>query len=276
VAAIEMGRHPEPPVLLMADRPPTLDASFGVMGPTASASGTRTSRSRARASSTRHRRFARAMPSPQPGPRAVRRATSTRRVARRVSRVRLLPMLPSGQPNRVRPVAAKGVSHATSRARKVALSRSRSRTAEPQYEREGFRSSRAQGAGACRIGVHRRRLDGDFVLRTPQSKIIRTGPAESLCNETIRMDDMIKQFAIVLGLGFALATAAIAETPSSPDQCMKAAFDLAQSAEDKKLPNDQLDRIEEMLTKMEDHCDAKQFTEAMAVAKDIEAVINKQ
>ena len=87
---------------------------------------------------------------------------------------------------------------------------------------------------------------------------------------------MIKQFAIVLGLGFALATAAIAETPSSPDQCMKAAFDLAQSAEDKKLPNDQLDRIEEMLTKMEDHCDAKQFTEAMAVAKDIEAVINKQ
>lgn len=87
---------------------------------------------------------------------------------------------------------------------------------------------------------------------------------------------MIKQFALAMGLAAVLSTAALAETPSSPDQCMKAAFDLAQSAENKKLPNDQLDKVEEMLTKMEDHCDAQQFNEAMAVAKDIEAEINRQ
>lgn len=87
---------------------------------------------------------------------------------------------------------------------------------------------------------------------------------------------MIKHTALAFGLGALLATGALAETPSTPDQCMKAAFDLAQSAEDKKLGNDELDKVEEMLTKMEDHCDAKQFSEAMAVAKDIEAAINKQ
>ena len=87
---------------------------------------------------------------------------------------------------------------------------------------------------------------------------------------------MIKQLAIAGIVGALVGTVALADTPSTPDQCMKAAFDLAQTAEDKKLPNDKLDKIEELLTKMEDHCDAKQFTEAMAVAKDIESAINQQ
>jgi len=87
---------------------------------------------------------------------------------------------------------------------------------------------------------------------------------------------MMKQLSLGAALAALLATGAMAADPETPDQCIKAAFDLAQSAEDKKLPNEKLDKIEEMLTKMEDHCDAKQFTEAMAVAKDIEAEINKQ
>ena len=65
-------------------------------------------------------------------------------------------------------------------------------------------------------------------------------------------------------------------TPASPDDCLKAASDLAQSAEDRKLNEDKLDKIEELLTRMETHCDAKQFVEAMAVAKDIKTMIETQ
>ena len=64
--------------------------------------------------------------------------------------------------------------------------------------------------------------------------------------------------------------------PASPDDCLKAASDLAQSAEDRKLTEDKLDKIEELLTKMETHCDAKQFVEAMSVAKDIKTMIETQ
>lgn len=61
--------------------------------------------------------------------------------------------------------------------------------------------------------------------------------------------------------------------PENPDQCLKAASDLAQSAEEHKLGEAQLDRIEDLLTKMETHCDARQYVEAMAVANDIKSLI---
>ena len=65
-------------------------------------------------------------------------------------------------------------------------------------------------------------------------------------------------------------------TPENPDQCLKTASDLAQSAEDRKLGEEKLDKIEDLLTKMETHCDAKQFVEAMNVAKDIKSIIETQ
>jgi len=76
------------------------------------------------------------------------------------------------------------------------------------------------------------------------------------------------------------ATPAPADTaaalPVDSNDCLKAASDLAQTAEEKKLGDDKLDKIDDLLTKMEVHCDAKQFTEAMAVAKDIKNVIELQ
>jgi hypothetical protein len=80
------------------------------------------------------------------------------------------------------------------------------------------------------------------------------------------------------------AAAAPAGTPApagvtavnSPEDCLKAAFDIAQTAEDKKLADDQLSKIEDLLTKMESHCDAKQFTEAANVGSDLKALIQKQ
>ena len=38
----------------------------------------------------------------------------------------------------------------------------------------------------------------------------------------------------------------------------------------------ELDKIEEMLTKMEGHCDAKQFQDAMVVHKDIKSLIEQR
>ena len=66
----------------------------------------------------------------------------------------------------------------------------------------------------------------------------------------------------------------VAESPA--DKCLMSALTLARSAEEKQISSDKLDRIEQMLAKMEDHCDAQQFNEAQATAKDIEAAINAQ
>ncbi|MGE5511209.1 MAG: hypothetical protein ACM31O_08170 [Bacteroidota bacterium] len=85
--------------------------------------------------------------------------------------------------------------------------------------------------------------------------------------------------------GFALSAAAVAlmagsalaqqaQPPTTADECLKAAFDLAQAAEEKHLGDDKLDRVEELLTKMESHCDANQFAEAMQVAGDIKSVLD--
>ena len=88
---------------------------------------------------------------------------------------------------------------------------------------------------------------------------------------------MLKKFALAAAATALLSGAALAQTAASnAEDCLKVAFDIAQTAEDKKLPNDKLDQVEELLTKMESHCDAKQFTEAAAVAKDLKAMIEKQ
>jgi hypothetical protein len=87
---------------------------------------------------------------------------------------------------------------------------------------------------------------------------------------------MIKRLVIAAALPLALTTAALAETPANSEDCLKAALEIAQSAEQKQLSNEQLDKVEEMLSRMEAHCDAAQFKEAAAVAKDIDGLISKQ
>ncbi len=62
-------------------------------------------------------------------------------------------------------------------------------------------------------------------------------------------------------------------TATNPDDCLKTASDLALDAEDRKLAEDKLDKVEDLLVKMETHCDSKQFPEALAVAKDIKSLI---
>lgn len=70
--------------------------------------------------------------------------------------------------------------------------------------------------------------------------------------------------------------AAAPATPSSHDDCITAATSLGQLAENKTMPDDKIDKLEELFTKMEGLCDAKNFTEAANVAKDIKTMLDGQ
>ncbi|MDX2288709.1 MAG: hypothetical protein NW217_07795 [Hyphomicrobiaceae bacterium] len=85
---------------------------------------------------------------------------------------------------------------------------------------------------------------------------------------------MITRIVLAAAVGALVPIAAFAQdVPANVDDCLKQAFELAQSAEGKKLSNDKLDKLEAMLTKMESHCDTNQFKEAAGVAKDIKTEI---
>lgn len=67
------------------------------------------------------------------------------------------------------------------------------------------------------------------------------------------------------------ASAAFAQVKvgNTVEECLDASFKLAQSAEKKKLANDTLDKLEELLTKMEGDCAAKKFDDAAKQADTI-------
>ncbi len=79
---------------------------------------------------------------------------------------------------------------------------------------------------------------------------------------------------VAAAAGIGVFSAAMAEeVPASADQCLKAAFELAQSVEEKQLSDEAYKKLEGLLTTMEGQCDAQQFAEASASAKDIKALL---
>lgn len=87
---------------------------------------------------------------------------------------------------------------------------------------------------------------------------------------------MLKHLAVTAIMSTLLAGGAFAQAAKDPNQCLQAAHDLAQAAEQKELSDEKFEKVEDMLNKMEDLCDSDRVPEAMAVAKDIESVINAQ
>jgi hypothetical protein len=69
-----------------------------------------------------------------------------------------------------------------------------------------------------------------------------------------------------------------AEAPADPavEVCLQKAFELAQSAEQKKLTDGDLDQLEQMLSKMEAHCDAKEQADADKVGGEIQAMLDSK
>lgn len=84
---------------------------------------------------------------------------------------------------------------------------------------------------------------------------------------------MTIRFAVAALVSLAGATSVMAQAATTPEQCLKSSFELAKAADAKKLPDAQLDKIEDMLTRMEKHCDQKQFAEAAKVGTEIKTAI---
>lgn len=88
---------------------------------------------------------------------------------------------------------------------------------------------------------------------------------------------MINRFVLAVAAGILAATPALAQdAAANVDDCLKQAFELAQSAEEKNLADAKLDKIEALLTKMEGHCDQNNFKEAATVAVEIKTEIESK
>lgn len=84
---------------------------------------------------------------------------------------------------------------------------------------------------------------------------------------------MMKRLILAAAMGASLTGAAFAQAAATPDDCLKQAFDLAQEAEKKKLGEGDLDKLEAMLSKMEAHCDAKEFDAAAKQGSEIKTML---
>lgn len=82
----------------------------------------------------------------------------------------------------------------------------------------------------------------------------------------------------LLKLGFALGVIVAAMTPAmsapaSTDDCLSQAFNLAQTATDKKLAAEAQSKVDGLMTKLEGECSAGKFAEADATMKEITSAI---
>jgi hypothetical protein len=85
---------------------------------------------------------------------------------------------------------------------------------------------------------------------------------------------MSKHLVLAVALGTGMSAAAFAqEAPKTSDDCFKSVIDLQKTAADKKLSDDKNAKIEDLLTKMEGHCEAQKFTDAASTATEIKAAI---
>jgi hypothetical protein len=85
---------------------------------------------------------------------------------------------------------------------------------------------------------------------------------------------MLKRMIVAAAMTAGLSFAAVAQdAPKTADDCFKNAIDLAKSAEDKKLADDKLAKVEELLTKMEGQCEEQKFADAVTTANDIKTAI---
>ena len=82
--------------------------------------------------------------------------------------------------------------------------------------------------------------------------------------------------AILIGGLIAALTAGpafAADEPKSSEECFKALDTIAQAAEAKELDNAMIEKVGEMLTKLDSQCDAGQLKDAMATMNELEATL---
>lgn len=77
----------------------------------------------------------------------------------------------------------------------------------------------------------------------------------------------------MLAIACLAAPASAEDLPTTPADCLKQTISLSKDAEAKKLATGTLEKIEDLLTKMETLCEAKDFPGAVAVAADVKKAI---
>jgi hypothetical protein len=87
---------------------------------------------------------------------------------------------------------------------------------------------------------------------------------------------MLKHLALACALSAQCAGGTLAQTLDNPADCMNIAADLTASAEAKGMPDEQIDKVDELLVKMEQYCDAHRYSEAMDVLANVKVMIEKQ
>ena len=78
-------------------------------------------------------------------------------------------------------------------------------------------------------------------------------------------------YSAIAGIAFA-ADANPNDGPN--DACMKSAYDLADEAEKKQLPDAKLEKLDGMFNTMEKHCKALELPQAQAMAAQIKTLID--
>jgi hypothetical protein len=95
---------------------------------------------------------------------------------------------------------------------------------------------------------------------------------------------MPKRLALASVLSALFAGGTLAQAPTDPEDCLSSAYELDEAAQQKEteaaenkapISDEQIDRVQELLITMQDHCDAQRYSEAMAVAQDLRAIIDK-
>lgn len=82
---------------------------------------------------------------------------------------------------------------------------------------------------------------------------------------------MLKPVAAAFAVSTLLATASFAEEATSIRECLDRAEALANATESKPMSEDKGDRLDQLLTDLEWHCEEGRFPQAAAVSKEIEA-----
>ena len=85
---------------------------------------------------------------------------------------------------------------------------------------------------------------------------------------------MIKKFAVAAALIAFLPGAAFAlETPANAEQCHKLLDDITAGADPAKLPDDTLNKLDELLSRAENECEKGQFADVVKTAQAIQSML---
>jgi non-homologous end joining protein Ku len=86
---------------------------------------------------------------------------------------------------------------------------------------------------------------------------------------------MLKRIVLASALSVLFTGGTLAQSLGNYAECVRSTMDLSKAAEAKQMPDEQIDRVEELLDKMEEHCANKRFSDATALLQQVKAMIEK-